>query len=254
MVLDVSVTIIQLPNIQKGGSMTQNQIAYWNLQETIRANKAKERENTRSNKANEAIKTQTNTQNLSLGLGNIAETTRANRAKEFETNRANLESEAVRRRDALTNRLNAFTNATNAGTRIGELNEGIRAHQASEQIGLGNLAELQRANQAREAETNRANLTSEAETHRANVQRENAQRFSNATGYASAGSQTNQQDRNLAEQARHNVTFENETKRNNLTNQQLKAAELQQRINRDKWDIYVSLLNNVKPNLKYSVN
>lgn len=60
--------------------MTQNQIAYWNLQENIRANKAKEGENYRSNLAREI------------------ETNRSNVAKELETNRSNVaqEREALR--------------------------------------------------------------------------------------------------------------------------------------------------------------
>lgn len=55
--------------------MTQNQIAYWNLQEARRANLEKERELRRSNVAKEA------------------ETIRSNLAKEAETHRANVSSE-----------------------------------------------------------------------------------------------------------------------------------------------------------------
>lgn len=58
--------------------MTSLQQSYWANQETIRANKERERENTRSNKAKEA------------------ENYRANTTRELETNRANLRAEEQR--------------------------------------------------------------------------------------------------------------------------------------------------------------
>lgn len=57
--------------------MTTNQIAFWNLKETERSNKAKEDEAHRSNIAKET------------------ETVRSNQAREQETNRSNLASERI---------------------------------------------------------------------------------------------------------------------------------------------------------------
>lgn len=65
--------------------MTQNQIAYWNLQETKRSNAAREQETNRSNLMQEQLK-----------LGSLEETQRSNRAKETETNRANLVNEQLK--------------------------------------------------------------------------------------------------------------------------------------------------------------
>lgn len=57
--------------------MTTNQIAFWNLKETERSNKAREDETRRSNIAKET------------------ENVRSNLAKEQETNRSNLASERI---------------------------------------------------------------------------------------------------------------------------------------------------------------
>lgn len=62
----------------EGGTMTANQIAYWNLQENVRANQAKEAENYRSNKAKED------------------ENYRSNVARETETNRSNVKQEFLK--------------------------------------------------------------------------------------------------------------------------------------------------------------
>lgn len=91
--------------------MTGNQIAYWNLVENQRANKAKEAENYRSNVAKET------------------ETNRSNLIKEGETNRSNLANEAISRDQLLEQKRNNDLNyetrkeantvaAVNAGTKI----------------------------------------------------------------------------------------------------------------------------------------
>lgn len=68
--------------------MTGNQIAYWNLQESKRANQAKEQETLRSNLAKEQ-----------LGSETLSETKRSNIAKETETNRSNLINEQIKTAD-----------------------------------------------------------------------------------------------------------------------------------------------------------
>lgn len=80
-----------ISNVSKGGIfMTQNQIAYWNLQEAKRANLEKERELRRSNVAKER------------------ENVRSNLAKEAETRRANISSE----RNARDRNVNEYTLGT----------------------------------------------------------------------------------------------------------------------------------------------
>lgn len=48
--------------------MTKNQIAYWDLQEQIRANKAKEAENFRHNDATEQLQVQKNANDFKVGM------------------------------------------------------------------------------------------------------------------------------------------------------------------------------------------
>lgn len=77
--------------------MTANQIAYWNLKETERANRAKEFENQRSNIARETETNRSNrAQEAETHRSNTtreAETERSNRTKEVETHRTNVEKE-----------------------------------------------------------------------------------------------------------------------------------------------------------------
>lgn len=58
--------------------MTQNQIAYWNLQELKRSNKEKEKENYRSNSAKESENYRHNVSTEQLGYGELAEKNRHN--------------------------------------------------------------------------------------------------------------------------------------------------------------------------------
>lgn len=113
--------------------MTRNQIEFWNLSETRRANQARERETSRHNTAS------------------LAEQVRSNKENERERNRANLINEAHNR-------------AT--------LAESIRASQAKEQLESRKLAESERANRASERELSRSNLAKETETKRSNLARE----------------------------------------------------------------------------------
>lgn len=99
--------------------MTQNQIAYWNLQEAKRANRAKELESVRSNLAKEQ------------------EAQRSNLAKEAETNRANLASESVSRakvrvdnmlgtvRNVETERHNKATEALQGAGLVADVTKGL---------------------------------------------------------------------------------------------------------------------------------
>lgn len=92
--------------------MTQNQIAYWSLEETKRANKVDEGERHRHNVASES------------------EINRHNVATEYETNRHNVATELL-------------TSQSNS--------ENVRHNQAQESIATFNAEENARANQEREA-------------------------------------------------------------------------------------------------------
>lgn len=113
--------------------MTQNQIAYQNLQEDIRSHLASEalkgRELTEVERANLARELETNRANLARE----AETYRSNLAREFETHRANVAQENI-------GYLNAQIGARN-------LAETSRHNSAMEWITLDHY-ERQDANQA----------------------------------------------------------------------------------------------------------
>lgn len=134
--------------------MTANQIAYWNLQETKRANAANEAEMNRANMVREA------------------ETERSNRAKERETARTNRANEGIRREANTINslhlsRMDSETQRHNLASEqqsvrsleleqrrqdISTYGYQLQHESAMAQVGLGysNLAESTRANLARE--------------------------------------------------------------------------------------------------------
>lgn len=206
--------------------MTTNQISFWTLKETERANRARESENRRTNLANETIKSRSNDINFALGTrnadiseGQLREATRANLEKERENRQSHRTSEGLQHAanlltarkisvdlmNADTNRMNAFTNAQNAATNAGMLAETNRTNLASEQLKSDALEE----------------------TKRSNIANENIKRFSNATNAAQGFQDVTTRSMSQAEQARHNVAVELETKRNNLYDQALEAARLQ---------------------------
>lgn len=227
--------------------MTTNQIAYWNLREQERSNRARERETARTNKANERIKSEINSINLQLGQGNLAETNRANLARELELNRTNLSNEEIKR---ITNAINALDAATKM--READIKEG------NLQLGFANLGEVRRSNMANEslkasdiAETNRANVAKETELNRSNIANENINRFRNATTYGTNVTSNSLADVRNAEQARHNRTTEAQDREKYLRDQQLRASELLETINRDKWNAYANFMHNIpQPNLR----
>nr|AVD97105.1 hypothetical protein [Picobirnavirus sp.] len=115
--------------------MTHNQIAYWNLQETIRSNQAREAETQRTNMAQEA------------------EANRAHLAQEWETNRSNLARESENER---SNRARE--------------EETKRHNQVAEALGWAQHEENKRANLAREEETKRTNIVNEGLTRERNLE------------------------------------------------------------------------------------
>lgn len=116
--------------------MTYNQIQYWNLQELIRSNQARERENTRHNLATEGETHRSNVvyeretirhnkQSEAIAWGNLSELTRHNKATESETVRHNMMGELVA---------------------IGTLKENIRNNKYQNALGYVNARENQRHN------------------------------------------------------------------------------------------------------------
>lgn len=103
--------------------MTYNQIQYWNLQELIRSNQAREMENNRHNVAVESETHRSNVvyeketirhnkQNEAIGWGNLSELSRHNKATEGETQRHNMVGELISYKSLQENiRNNKYNNA-----------------------------------------------------------------------------------------------------------------------------------------------
>lgn len=120
--------------------MTYNQIQYWNLQELIRSNKAREGENFRHNLATETETHRSNVvhenelirhnkQTEAIAWGNLSELSRHNKATESETVRHNMVGELVD---------------------IGRLKENIRHNKFQDTLGYVNARETQRHNRQQE--------------------------------------------------------------------------------------------------------
>lgn len=162
--------------------------------ETYRANLAKERELNRINTINakiaqyghgisdqhyirsDALSARKLDQEKRLALEQLKEQQRSNVARETETHRTNVAQEKLKQSQIS----NLWSNTSLETARLAELQ---RSNRAQEHLGLINLTEQGRANQAREFETNRSNLAQEGfkirqigidqqkanEIHRANV-------------------------------------------------------------------------------------
>lgn len=223
--------------------MTNNQIQYWNLQESKRSNRAVESETQRTNMAKEAETHRSNLEREALARQQLltdirntvkqrqynyavlSETNRSNVAREKETNRSNqvqerLKSEyQMQQRDYNnSNLLNVRRNTAiadyNAQTQRLALNEQIRHAQASEQISLLTNKENQRANLARETETNRSNLA-----------KEQISRSNQAMDYA-------KYQQGLAE-----------TKRSNIMNERIKVFQTNAKLTTDLAHVVVNAAN-----------
>lgn len=149
--------------------MTSNQIAYWNLQEAMRANRAreiennrsnlaKERENYRSNAARERENLRSNLRSEQLQSYSLGETKRSNLARETETRRSNLMAEYENRRAHMANEK---INLINATTSRGQYQETRRSNLERERLNRDSLANTIRYNEASVAETIRSNQARE---------------------------------------------------------------------------------------------
>lgn len=216
--------------------MTRNQIEYWSLQETKRANQAREKELNRHQVVMEGLQREQTHLTYNLGLRTLGETIRSNQAREAETNRHNLAMEGLQAQQNELGWYNASIAQYNAETN--RLNAGTNAYVAS--IQAGQLAELQRHQQATEA----LQLQNQEETARANKARENQLALNNISGLAQAAGRNltdvlttrlelDYKYADLDERGRHNLAQEQETNRSNVTNELLDSYKLQNQINVD---------------------
>lgn len=135
-------------------NMTSNQIRYWELQESKRANREREQETRRSNRVNERLTRAYQEGTLDLRAKELAETTRAHQATEA----INLASQQeLARHNVVYEKETARHNlATESLTGVqldiakANLSETVRSHKASEAISRANLSELRRHNVAQE--------------------------------------------------------------------------------------------------------
>lgn len=203
-------------NIQKGGALTHDQLAYWQLQETKRANnetarsnKARETETNRANLAHEAETKRHNIMSEILTSRQIAETTRHNFTSEIialnqqnEVQRANRANEALKL--AQVN-----LGYSQVGLGYAQLHETQRSNITRETQNLMSLNETIRSNMARENNTRFLNIASTTETHRANIASEALKAEANRVSLINA--QTSIQ--NMLENRRSNLAQEYNTKR-----------------------------------------
>lgn len=231
--------------------MTRNQIAYWELQESKRSNRARETEThrtnlaqeTETNRANLARETETNRSNLArerqaaidsarsydLGLQNLRETIRNNTANQklrsqelAEQKRHSVVGEA---QNAIQLGINSYDATTR---RLGHL-ETQRSNMARESQNFLNYRENQLQNLRQYQlgklsyfENKRSNLANEQlrrdqnqETFRHNIRNESISQFSNLT-----------QRMNALETKRHNSATEAETKRSNQMREIISSVDV----------------------------
>lgn len=228
--------------------MTQNQLEYWKNEEVRRANLANEKlksdENKIKQQANE-ITSKRNEADIAINTGNLNESVRTHQANEREQARNNQANNYLTYLQRLIDQQNADTKGYES------VSGRIQAHAAQSQAAT-RASEL--------LENRRSNLVNEAikartlsETERSNLANEDIKRLQNATQARSAGNTFNVGYGNLQETSLHNRIQENETKRNNLVNNQLKADELLQTINRDKWNAFNNAIRNISPSTRISV-
>nr|AVX53344.1 putative ORF1 [Marmot picobirnavirus] len=187
--------------------MTRNQIAYQELQETRRANAAREAETMRRNSAD-----------IAHQQSSLSEAARHNVAGERQAS-ATL-SESVRHNIA-DERLRSGTLAETTLHNRNVERETVRANVATEKQRLQQLAEDKRAHRAAEANVAYSNATqrmhninSETETERSNRANEAIRDFQAQTAKFDANTRRSQMmiaSRDQQERARHNVVTEGYT-------------------------------------------
>lgn len=220
--------------------MTRNQIAYWELHETNRANKARE---TETNRNNVAVETETNRANLErermnrvqsnrnyeVALRSLFEQRRATKVKEDqsqqqinETIRHDRQTESVAKQQAdvsvrnVTVQEKAQAETRRANMQQEALNqrkqdEVERLNKTAQRLDAYRLNEVQRNNKF----NNLMQFKTISETERSNRSNESIKRINN-----------NINMRKLSEEVRHNKALEFETARHDLSQEAQGYAKL----------------------------
>lgn len=184
--------------------MTKNQIAFLELQETKRANQAREAETFRSNRAQEMLTGFRDRSSIQQRDREIAESVRANLAREAETSRSNVarESETYRSnyaRETETQRHNIAServDAIKASAAIAQSQAALRQAAASEQATQLRGMELSALENYRSA-TLYQEQQRIGESYRSNVAKEVEQRRHNAATEKVDKTKLSQEDRRI---------------------------------------------------------
>lgn len=121
--------------------MTNTQLQYWNLQETKRANKAREAENFRSNYARESETNRHNIVTEGLDLSKLQESHRHNLVSEGQEDRKLDISSLQQQETARSNRAQEYLKGYDLNIASGQLSETQRHNVAQEYyLGENNLA------------------------------------------------------------------------------------------------------------------
>lgn len=187
--------------------MTKNQIAFLELQETKRANQAREAETYRSNLAQESLTAYRDTNAVQQRDREIAETMRSNLAREAETQRSNIARETETYRSNI-----ARETETNRHNIVNEGIDQIKARAASTQASaaLRQAAAAEYGVQLRGMELASLNQYRNAtlyqeqqridETNRSNVAREREQRRHNVVSEAAERTRLSQEDTRISQE------------------------------------------------------
>lgn len=220
-------------NIQKGGLMTSNQIAYWNLQESKRHNVMSENETQRHNVVTENETGRHNWVTEQISISNLNESVRHNKATEYETNRHNVATEQLgSRTQTEVERHNRVTEAQgdrDLNIREGTLAESVRHNKVNEAYNLSNLQETTRHNVSTEKENVRHNTSTESLTGRQLTENERH----NLRQEALAKSQLKNEIKKTNETIRHNKVSEGISaesndiiRARNVADKQIREAEV----------------------------
>lgn len=117
--------------------MTNTQVQYWNLQETKRANLAKEAENYRSNSAREVETNRHNVVTEGLDLSKLQESQRHNLVSEAQEQKRLDISNLQQQETARSNRANEYLRGYDLNIASGQLSES-RRHNVAQEYYLGN--------------------------------------------------------------------------------------------------------------------
>lgn len=206
--------------------MTKNQIAFLELQETKRANQAREVETHRANVAQEQLTSLRDTGTLVLRDRELAETVRSNYAREGLQSRTIAETERSNKaREAETYRSNVARETETYRSNVARERENYRHNVATEGIGymqasaaqtqaaaaMGNVymrgAELASLNQYRGYDLG-LRSAAQAETERSNLARERENAAHNRAMEDVARREATVKEGNLSESQRHNKQTE----------------------------------------------